>query len=981
MDTRSLLADGQYEDALHPLRAAAERVGREVEKFAENLDRLNPLNQRDASSTYHSVIGLVKSYQDISLDAVERLRKRYDKDLKARLTERMSRRAQAVCFDEKNAQSQSLSANDSRVSYANGDTTTSTVLEDLENWQMEADTWILFGLLLEFQYPPPNYGKVKGDMLSALANITQYSSEHVIWEKFLIDDDMARERHLILKWLESTADTSEGDVDILVQQLENKTNAGKSLCSQGWMHTKAAIKHEKRLRSWPQAVDPMSPGISTSHRSSDTSDGLVTQLDPDAATRQGLALETQDYFSEKAVWMVCWEMLRRGKSWETIREWCQDNLEGWRAIILRGTRPSDEHLISKLVDPVDEKSPDAFLGSFSRKNRSGVLWRRVCYASAKAGGMNKYERAVFGTLGGDIDSVEPVCQNWDDHLFVHYNSLLLTQFDDYLRQNFPRRAPQTLTQKFASLDSVQLHGEAKSVGQRLMSRLKVHPTTREEARQPMKMIQSALIAKSFGDFVYQQGLALSIFANERTKSKIIPPLPGEVLDGTLESYIRPQDYNSLRVIAHMLLIYIDLGFEIGEGRRRVAIENVLVAYIDFLRLAGKWTMIPLYASKLSADRRHLVLGRLLIDVTDNAERSQQMRLMKGLGIDVVAVLNMQFKMVMSDCKSREKDGFKMAPFELLENRQSSAVSGRALRDSFMGDDISDDDEILIRSFEWYLFLDGYWVETFLAGSSLYKRFLRLGHLAAAVDLANRAPFPAISLTKTRAILGKSIDLSKAKEAQGVDDSSGPAEEALHSEPLAGSHSKNAPKLRERVHRQLLLRQSKTFRELESVVAALVAMQNWTFTKKSIKIESYDPENLKENPKKRLRDSLDSVISSVEALLRGWLLDPFNEISSLQEIRNIYLPEIILAYISVLTEAGSYMRHNILLHCMSLSTLIAAENSDLMECFTAAGRVSELVEAFALSSKAILHANEHGTRSNAKSTLGDGETMDIWQVKL
>jgi hypothetical protein len=37
------------------------------------------------------------------------------------------------------------------------------------------------------------------------------------------------------------------------------------------------------------------------------------------------------------------------------------------------------------------------------------------------------ERAVYGVLSGDLESVLPMCHTWDDHLWAHLNHLIIAR--------------------------------------------------------------------------------------------------------------------------------------------------------------------------------------------------------------------------------------------------------------------------------------------------------------------------------------------------------------------------------------------------------------------------------------------------------------------------------------------------------------------------------------------------------------------------
>ena len=62
------------EEILHPLREAANRVGREVEKFAEVLDGYNPKRATAQDEKHKIAVGLIEQFHNIATETVKRLR-------------------------------------------------------------------------------------------------------------------------------------------------------------------------------------------------------------------------------------------------------------------------------------------------------------------------------------------------------------------------------------------------------------------------------------------------------------------------------------------------------------------------------------------------------------------------------------------------------------------------------------------------------------------------------------------------------------------------------------------------------------------------------------------------------------------------------------------------------------------------------------------------------------------------------------------
>ena len=130
-------------------------------------------------------------------------------------------------------------------------------------------------------------------------------------------------------------------------------------------------------------------------------------------------------------------------------------------------------------------------------------------------------------------------------------------------------------------------------------------------------------------------------------------------------------------------------------------------------------------------------------------------------------------------------------------------------------------------------------------------------------------------------------------------------------------------------------------------------------------------------KKNLTASLNEVREHMFPILeQDYLSQPMDDSEArfLDEIRRWYLPEIILAYNSVLYFAGHAISRSWLVECMNLAQIVAT-NSTLTDAFVESGRMRELVAVFALSSQALLHANEAGGKKGKRDT-----GIDIWQVK-
>lgn len=87
----------------------------------------------------------------------------------------------------------------------------------------------------------------------------------------------------------------------------------------------------------------------------------------------------------------------------------------------------------------------------------------------------------------------------------------------------------------------------------------------------------------------------------------------------------------------------------------------------------------------------------------------------------------------------------------------------------------------------------------------------------------------------------------------------------------------------------------------------------------------------------------------------------------RELREAYIPETVLAYISCLHFAGTSLSRDNLLECMELAAVIAEKGSDVAQEFMKCNRMKELLEAFTSCSKAlaIWTSDKKGSQTNSK----------------
>lgn len=701
------------DDPLQPLRAMADRVGKEVESFAERVDQWHSQEKgQDAKKQYHATLRMVDQFKGLADSTVKELREQGDAENRGELRKSIQRRIRTMIEEEAPLAGDFLQSAQSVASSVEGNSPYSSRVQELRQWESEAATWDLVHLIISFYHPEPGFDR-EADRRSKISKsyepIHQYTPKSELWNCFLLVDDQAKEKELVLRWLERTAMNTESDIQSIVEQLGTESGKDTHTWTSGWLDTRARIKQAKRLRG---TEGPLS-SEGWSLRTNDRSQELITQLDPDAPARQKRALEKSDEDYERALWMVCYEMLRRGTPWKEVSEWCRDRSEAWRGISMGAA---------------DESRPE---GAPSLAGESvGYIFRRMCFLAAR-GARSHFEGAVYGLLSGDYKAVQRVCRSWDDHLYAHYNALLLSRFDDYLLNHHSRRLPQNLTHKFIFQDAVANVGDWETSPTFIVNLLKQQKATAALSLLPMKLIQGSLIGRTMEDLIFKVGVAIAMLQEKDTRltSLVLEPevqqiqydlkesIPVESRKWTAKKHHQAlaSDTHALRVLVHILIVLqkgLDL-FNTEDYARRTAFDNIIVTYIELLRLTKRFQLIPLYAAQLHPERIYHCLSRVVSDIKNPDEQKNFVGLMEYYGIDASIVIKDNWLTI-----SNYIDTLKIPDIEtlgLLETPSEDVTAhsylwpGKRVKPEFDGFDINETDEVMLSSLRWHLHLDK-WVD-------------------------------------------------------------------------------------------------------------------------------------------------------------------------------------------------------------------------------------------------------------------------------
>ncbi|CAG7955941.1 unnamed protein product [Penicillium olsonii] len=915
------------QEALHPLRRTADRVTRQIEAFADKLDQFKRQNSSDEFNNAQAAYKLVASYRDLANNAIKEIEKQQIVD---------------------RAKSGFRSSGSQEVKGA----------EEIRRLQLESDTWRLLLNLISID-DPSSRARYKAGQQTAFQELHRYSADREMWEQFLNADQYGLECVIAMRWLEETSKTGDQDIDELISEMERQSQRGEGLWTHGWLYTKEAIKGVKRLRAWPQPLEPNDPGIQRTLLSKDEQKPLVTQLDPDAVIRQNNVLEPQDKSFELATWATCWKMLRQGESWTKIREWAENHLEGWRAISLCGSS----------VDPKSASTQYPADDGHTRlmNSRAQDSWRSACSALTRNKTADDFQRAVYGLLAGETEAAAAVCSGWDDYLYVFFNRVVLSRYQGFCRQ-FQRKLSHSPNTPVTFKPEPAGHAEL----QKYLVYLKGNERVRGETRNPFRNIQAAILSQGYDSFFQALAQAVSHVSTEKFgKSSVVPQLPHKPVEESF--FIAADDEEALKIAAHVYVVASARGYARADTHF-IETASVLVAgHIANLEQRGLFRLIPLYASLLPISMSHSVLAKIFIDIVDPKDKMQQVRLAEKYEIDVNTVLDVQWSWVKENVSAIDHSRG-VTGYSRVYRRSDGVKNLVSPKPDLIGDVVSEEDDKMIRSLEWLRVTDGQWDKICELGTWLYRKFLLADKLAASRELSFRMRLADISIEK----FGCDI-ISMPPQDIGFSEATTPTSptkskrSSLHRRSLSGSHN---------IALIAAYNQCQSMRDLESLILGLDSVEQFAIVHEQ---RSKTKRRRDSGTLKVMGQELEECVSVLEEWIGAvadeeWLptSPDAEEEADFVHIRKTYLPELLLDYHNAMYFASFCLeRNDLLTQCMIVSIWVA-NYEHITRAFTQAKRMGELMDALALSSKALVIRNTNPSKNSKDERARE---LSIWDVEI
>ncbi|KAG5518448.1 hypothetical protein PMAC_002843 [Pneumocystis sp. 'macacae'] len=502
---------------------------------------------------------------------------------------------------------------------------------EIEQWDLECKTWDLIQRLYSHRVQKSH----------ELPNIHEYSSNVVLEEAFYIQTPEAMENTIVLNWLK----------DIFPEPPLLEISGKK------WLYTRENIRM-KRLQ-----------------RKTFKEDQLINELDPDAPTRQRKLLDDRDFEFEKKFLRNLFLLIRSG-DFDKACDICRETGNFLRSAILQGC--------IEYRDPLIDDN-NAELGVMGTKRKQ--LWKKMCYELSKQAELDPYERALYGALCGDLQSVLQVCETWEDYLWAYYNSICEYQIAMNLKQLGKIKPSQDVI--IPNAESISL----PSVFDNLIH--SDNEFIRNDANEPMRIIQSNIITSKIDDLILNLNTQLQDIRNG-TSSIDIASVP-----------------SFLRFVVHFILLLRHTNISIDQNNS----NNLIQAYIELLAAGGKQDIVPLYVAQLPHDMSIEIYAKFLSNIDDDQQRIDQLHLATKYRLDILNSLRRTVDIVYSAALIND-DIFNSFTLELVPITNTP----------------SEWDLHQIRALEWMKSSDDLKYDIIYKSNILYRRFLLKGKLNAAQAL-------------------------------------------------------------------------------------------------------------------------------------------------------------------------------------------------------------------------------------------------------
>ncbi|XP_025930647.1 nuclear pore complex protein Nup107 isoform X3 [Apteryx rowi] len=394
----------------------------------------------------------------------------------------------------------------------------------------------------------------------------------------------------------------------------------------------------------------------------------------DAPIRQKLPLDDLDREDDGRLLKYLFTLIRAGMTDEAQRL-CKRCGQAWRAATLEGWKLYHDPNINggKELEPV-------------QGNPYRCIWKISCWRMAEEEQFNRYERAIYAALSGNLKQLLPVCDTWEDTVWAYFRVMV----DTLVEQEILTSVITVEEMEELPRDYLETNWTSEKVFEELQATDKKRVI--EENQEHYHVIQKFII---LGDV---DGLMEEF---NRWLSKDRSVLPGHLF----------------RFMTHLILFFRTLGLQTKE---EVSVE-VLKTYIQRMISEKHTDLIAFYVSHLPPELAVAQYALFLEDVTESDQRHHCLELAKEAGLDVATITK-----------------------TVVENIRKKDAGEFSHHDHMLDTGTTEADRLKIDVIDWLVFDPAQRAEALKQSNAIMRKFLASKKHEAAKDVFVKIPQDSIA---------------------------------------------------------------------------------------------------------------------------------------------------------------------------------------------------------------------------------------------
>jgi nuclear pore complex protein Nup107 len=425
----------------------------------------------------------------------------------------------------------------------------------------------------------------------------------------------------------------------------------------------------------------------------------IRSLDPDAESRGEGKWDSEDSSYAKALHRTLFEYARAGEL-DAAFDLARQADQPWKAASLRGAI-----LYHQALDSADDMMDGDDFEENVGGNRNRLLWKAVCRKLAASPTLDVYEKALYGSLAGQLQGPLAVSDTWEEHLWAHLNAAFEARIDEAFESEDAKTwwsqegggSIKVMELKSSSGDphaKETVRAELKSIFERVKGTEK--GSVNLQANNLYHVVQEAVILDGVDE--------LLIHVESR--------LP------EMRATLEPKRYVHVARFFSHLIIYFRL---LHRPLPASTCNSILRHYVEALEHAGEDELVAMYASSLERESAEETYARFLASLNIDmplAERQTALLRAKEHSLDTASVARLVVQIIFGEA------------YPAIAMQTLTAAHGFDPL-AALNTELTEVEARLISAIDWLTFDESTRADAVFQSNALMRLFLSSGKLHAA----------------------------------------------------------------------------------------------------------------------------------------------------------------------------------------------------------------------------------------------------------